>query len=243
MRSIIQDYTKFIDKVFPLKNPFLRNEKGVFCNFCKWISLPMAYVVYRMGISANLFDALGMLYSFVGFVLFVQILNGNSALALIGILIVLSHPLFDFIDGAVARARGYSSEVGGIFDDMGMDCDRLLVFVMIGLLAQSTVLLAALVISAFIIIWVVPNTLEFVPDNAVSRPVKFLMSRNYLFLGVRMVLGGLLLTYATFIILGLPLLALSRALAGIYIAHAVIWILLLIPEYPEFNLNKGGKDD
>ncbi len=238
----IRTFSAFLEESFPQKNPFLRKDKGLFCNFCKWVSLPIAYTLFRLGITANFFDVFGILYAFVGYFLFSQILSGQKTVALIGIAMILSHVLFDFIDGSIAKARHYSSKIGELLDNVSVDIDRLLFFAVVGLLSGSSVYLIALVASSLILIWVVPVTFTLVPSRITGHPIiRRLFSDNRSFLGVRMILGVLPVVYAGFIWFDLSVSLLSRGIASIYIAHAISWLLILIPEYPEINMLKGGR--
>jgi glycosyltransferase involved in cell wall biosynthesis/phosphatidylglycerophosphate synthase len=237
----IRTFSEFLTESFPQRNPFLRKDKGLFCNFCKWVSLPIAYMLFRLGITANFFDVFGVLYAFVGYYLFSLILSGQKTWALIGIAMILSHVLFDFIDGSIAKARRYSSKIGELLDNVSVDIDRLLFLTLIGLFSRSTAYLIAMVISAFVIIWVVPLTMPLIPSRVTSNAViKRLYADNRSFLGVRMILGVLPAVYAAVIWFDLSLALVSQGVVGIYIAHALLWLVILIPEYREINLYEGN---
>ncbi len=233
-------FQTFLQMVFPELNPFLRKEKGVMCNLCKWISLRIAYAFFKMGISANVLDIVGILYSFSGFYLFSRALQGEKNMALVGIAMILSHVLIDFIDGSISKGRKYSSKIGELLDNSSIDIDRLIVFILIGVFSKSIGILIGMMIAAFTIIYLFPNTVDLVPDKKWTYRIKSVFCNNKWVLGVRFTLGILPIIYASILILDGPFVLFSRVMAGIYILQASIWLIVLMPEYPEINTFKQG---
>ena len=61
MNKKIKTFEQFLKISFPAMNPFLRKDFSFFHNLIKWISIRIAFVLYKIGISANMIDFFGLL--------------------------------------------------------------------------------------------------------------------------------------------------------------------------------------
>jgi len=104
------NFDQYLEKVFPQKNPFLRKDKDLMTNCLKWVAIRLAFILYKLKVTANFINVFGMVVSMIGFVLFIQIRWGNPKLALIGIGLICLHVFFDFVDGSAFGLAKLSPE-------------------------------------------------------------------------------------------------------------------------------------
>ena len=113
------NFTQFIRQVFPYKSPFERNHFGPVTNFIKVFALRCAFILYRMGVTANgldLFSLCLVVPSFTHLYLGLSLLKINYfIIGYIGIVFVL---FIDFVDGSLAKIHKYKFEVGEYLDDL-----------------------------------------------------------------------------------------------------------------------------
>ena len=62
-------FSKFLREVFPFDSPFDRDEYGLVTNTIKFLALRLAYLFYRLGITANGIDIIAVLLTVPGFIL------------------------------------------------------------------------------------------------------------------------------------------------------------------------------
>lgn len=221
----------FQARLFPEKSVFDRKQFDRTTNFVKWFAIPVAYLFFRLRISANLLDVFGIFFSLVAFLFLSTAVTGEKILPLVGILIVYFHIFIDFVDGAIAKAAGKSSRMGHYFDSLGCDMDRFALIVLFGIYAGSTHWIISNVLSACVFTLFLPLARHELPQRGFVGGLCRVYANKFSFLSVRIMLVVLPLVLATVIFLDWNLPALARFLSYFYGIMAVCWLVLCTPHY------------
>ena len=151
MKGNNYSFNKFIKIAFPEIDPFLRKEFGFFHNLVKWCAIRIAYLLFRVGITANIIDILGLLILVPCYYLLYISIEGKNLLffliSYLGIFFVLS---IDFMDGVLARASNEKNIYGDLIDDLSPEIIRFISLIVIGYLSQSTFILIISVLNGIV---------------------------------------------------------------------------------------------
>ncbi len=151
MNKKIKTFEQFLKISFPAMNPFLRKDFSFFHNLIKWISIRIAFVLYKIGISANMIDFFGLLLIVpIYYLLYLSLNEMNMLLffmSYFGIFIILS---FDFMDGILARASKKKNIHGEIIDDLSPEIIRFLSSIVLGYLSHNIIFFILSIFNAII---------------------------------------------------------------------------------------------
>ena len=222
---------EFQAKLFPEKSVFDRKQFDRTTNLVKWFAIPVAYLLFRLRISANLLDVIGIFLSLVAFLLLSTAGDGSKLLPILGILIIFFHIFIDFVDGAIAKASGKSSRMGHYFDSLGCDMDRFALIVLFGIYAESTPLIISNTLAASVFTLFLPLARHELPQSGFIGRLSRLYANKFSLLSVRVMLVFLPLVLATVILLDWNLGALAVFLSVFYGIMAVGWLVLCTPHY------------
>tara|TARA_B100002019_G_scaffold241335_1_gene217288 strand:+ start:709 stop:2400 length:1692 start_codon:yes stop_codon:yes gene_type:complete len=137
-------YISFLEKTFPLINPFKRKELGFFHNSIKLFSLLFSYVFFRLRISANTLDLIGLFLLICSiFIISSHIFLGsfNFYFLLIAYIIIGIVLFFDFVDGQLARAEETKYKFGNEIDNYNPDLIRIFLCIFPSFLSQNIILI------------------------------------------------------------------------------------------------------
>ena len=137
-------YISFLEKTFPLINPFKRKQLGFFHNSIKLCSLLISYVFFKLRISANTLDLIGLFFLICSiFIISSHIFLGSFdfyflhiAYIIIGIVL-----FFDFVDGQLARAEETKYKFGNEIDNYNPDLIRIFLCIFPSFLSQNIILI------------------------------------------------------------------------------------------------------
>ena len=135
-----KSFELFLEKAFPIKNPFLRKEHGAIHTLIKWISLRISYLLYRLGITANVLDLIGLSllipsYYFV----YISIITENLYVFIVSYFFILCVLAIDFMDGMLAKMDKYKYSVGEILDDLCPEVIRFISLIILAFLTNSPI--------------------------------------------------------------------------------------------------------
>ena len=150
---------------------------------------------------------------------------------------------FDFVDGSIARANNKSSKIGHYLDDFGADLSRLIIIILFGYLSKIEILLILSILSGFVIVYLIPNTLKLI-NFGKFRPLMILIYSNSLSLiSVRFMTIVLPASFLALAYYNVKTSSIGIYGAGVYIFLATVWILFCIPHYAsEDNIEKKIKN-
>ena len=141
--TVKKNYIFFLEKTFPLINPFKRKELSLFHNSIKFCSLIFSYILFRLRISANLLDLFGLiLFIYSVFIILIQIFSEstNFLYFVIAYLFIGFVLFFDFVDGQLARAEEIKYKFGNEIDNYNPDLIRIFLCIFPSLLSQNIIL-------------------------------------------------------------------------------------------------------
>lgn len=231
----IMTFLEFQTKSFPQKSVFDRPQFDITTNFVKWFAMRAAYVLYKMGMTANLLDVLGVFSSVFAFLFLMKAPQGQRMLPIIGILIIYFHIFIDFIDGAIAKARGESSQIGHLLDSLGCDTDRFAMIVLLGIYTGSSTLVMINTIAACIFLLFLPFAKIELPQHGPVGLMAKIYCNKFSFLSVRFMLTILPFFLGIAIMLRLNLAKISFFISLFYCLAAAGWLLLCARHYPSQN--------
>jgi phosphatidylglycerophosphate synthase len=226
------NYPEFIDKVSPQGGIFTRKELGLTNNCCKWLALRCSFVLYRMGLTANLLDVLGVPLSLFGFYLtYTGATQSDYLVTLAGTLLIYFHVFIDYLDGAIAKTDTVLSPIGGIMDDIGCTMARNTYLILISILTQNILIEFSMIFSTVILFVLTPGTIDDIPNTPLMIKLKKVYQWRYSFLGIRFLLLFLPLCLLSSVFFNLNIILVCKIISALYIILASIWLLLCIPEY------------
>ena len=142
-----------------LSKNFKRKENGLIHNFIKWVAIRCAYVLYRLGFTANSIDLVGLFLLFPAYYfLYISLIDFNLYLFLASYFTILLVLAIDFMDGVLAKVNKYEYAVGERIDDLSPEIIRFMSSLLIGYLSQNTSLFIISVLSGILQQTYVANT-------------------------------------------------------------------------------------
>tara|TARA_Y100000591_G_C21792061_1_gene677142 strand:+ start:715 stop:1413 length:699 start_codon:yes stop_codon:yes gene_type:complete len=151
MNKKIRTFEEFLKISFPTMNPFLRKDFSFFHNLIKWISLRIAFVLFKIGITANIIDFFGLLLIVpIYYLLYISLNEMNVLLFFISYLGIFSILSIDFMDGILARANEQKNIHGEIIDDLLPEIIRFLSSIVLGYLSNNIVIFILSIFNAII---------------------------------------------------------------------------------------------
>lgn len=230
----MKSFSQFMLLAYPDTSVWIRSDRGPVWKFSKWFGIRCAFLFYKLGFSANAFNAIGLLLSLFGFFLVVQ-LESSPILAAIGTFLIYSHVFSDFVDGAIARGRNELTSMGAILDDIGPELDRVLILTMYGVLSSNSYLLLLSIFSAYILTFFVKRTWDAMPDNGMLSFIKKFYRHSLYPISVRVMVGILPLLWFLPLIIDIDLKVICYFVIGLYSVLAVVWMITCLPNYKEIS--------
>lgn len=191
----------------------------------RWVGLIFAYVLYHLGISANLIDVGRIAVSFFSLYLLSFILKGNIWLPIFAAFLLYGQHVFDAVDGPVARARRETTKLGEVLDALVDDSSRGATLVLIGLFTQNILIVIVNCFSAFILINLRAAAGSKLPPGFLFKVIMIIF-RVSLFIQVMLFIIPLALALMNSF--GLSVLIISYVVSFYYLFLAVFWIILCL---------------
>jgi len=230
----MKSYKKYIEKVTPPGGVFSdqRKELGVANNISKWIGIRVSYFFYIIGLTPNFLDAIGLIVSFFGFLIFLNGLSyGIDHFVVSGWLLICFQVLIDYLDGAIARGRAISSNIGTEMDNIGLDLSKFFLLATLGILTNQKVFILINTFSSAILLLLFMKTYKKIPDYKLINFIKTFISGRRALLGVRFMLGILPLLIAVLYFTNFNIELVAKTISLIYLFCALIWIIVCVPVY------------
>ena len=228
MKKRTRPFDKFLEKAFPIKDPYLRSNYGYIHNSIKWISIRVAYVLQKIGISANALDIFGLFLVIPSYYLLYFSLEQNRLIiffiSYFSILLILS---IDFMDGMLSKLNKYKFDVGNDLDNLCPDIIKFFSFFVIGYLSKDILFMIISIFNCIIMY-------NFINKSAFNFPIKYHFIKKILYEKYAIT------SFRVFIVLLLPSLCflnfyntyLVIILSKVYIFFlfclSIIWIIILL---------------
>jgi phosphatidylglycerophosphate synthase len=222
------DFFEFQSKSFPERSVFDRKQFDSPTNLVKWFAMRCAYLLYRMGSTANFLDGVGILVAVFSFGLLATAVVGARSLVVLGVAGLYLHLFIDFADGPIAKARGNCSAVGAALDNLGADIDRMVLLVLFGMFTGSPFLILLNAFSGFILIVLLPQTSKHLSKEGWTRTLVTVYAGRFSLIGCRFMLVILPLLLMVLVLLNFGIEQFSQIVSGFYAMVAVLWLLICI---------------
>lgn len=234
---------EFQSKLFSERSVFQRIQFDFVTNLVKWFAIRFAYVLFKLGINANFIDVVGLFVVLFGFILLSSASSGNVILPVIGIILIYFHVFLDFVDGAVAKARGETNMIGHFLDNLGCDVDRIAMLVVIGSLTDNRYIMLINAFVATIFVLFIPKVRKEMPNEGIVGVICRLFFNKHSLLSVRFMLVILPFILAGCILSKTDLAFVSYLISVIYSLLVAVWLVMCIPSYSkETNrIVQGGR--
>ncbi len=224
MKENNYSFSHFVKVAFPEIDPFRRKEFGFFHNLIKWCAIRIAFVFFRLGITANVIDLCGLLLLVPCYYLLYISINENNLLIFVvsyfGIFFVLS---IDFMDGVLARAFNEKNMYGDLIDDLSPEIIRFISLIVIGYLSQNAFIFILSALNAILQQTFVASTLETIKN----KNMLLLLRSRYSLHSIRL-LSCILVPFCCFLFI--VQLSFINILIGIYVLFNFLlnltWIYL-----------------
>lgn len=225
-----KDFKSFLSEVFPHDSPFDRTNFGTFTNLVKFFALRVAYLFYKIKISANTLDILSVIITVPGFFMIYKGLQDLNLILFLSGFLVISWILFiDFVDGSLARIHKYKFKIGDDLDNLPPDLVRAGSYIVIGYMTQSVVLFLLSIFNAVILDKFIANTNDSIQEN--RKFMRTLLGSRMSLTGIR-VLSGLILPFLSILYIYNQFIGslLSKVLIIIYSFLIILWILFVLED-------------
>lgn len=227
------NFKEFFHKSVKQESVFDRPDFDYVTNAVKWLAMRVSYVLYKCGFNANIIDVLSLLGVIIGFLFMLQMKHGNHFLPIIGLMLLYAHIFIDFVDGPLAKARGEQGPIGHAFDLIGCDIDRVLLFVMLGILSEGDAWIISGATIGLISVFFIPMTRPHLPTIGMAAKIVSVYCNRYSFFSVRFMLTILPLVIIILYYSSVPINTLSRILVTSYGILTIGWLLLCVPFYKQ----------
>lgn len=195
-------------------------QKNPFVVWSRWVSSREAYFLFHWGITGNMVSLFRVLLSIISLFLFSRLIEGETFLALLGVLLMTWQLNLDGVDGALARVQGVDSDFGNCLDNLGIDYARATFWVVI---AAMTGNLFLIVVSALAGHLLVPFK-QYLGIETEPRVDHFV--RYFIYVPVLLVIVPLIMIFLSY--LGVPSQLTCWLVSLFYISLAGIWFVLCL---------------
>ena len=116
------EYKKYYKSAFPREMKIRERDKSLLCRFNRVIAIKQSYVLFHLGVTANLLSVIRIILALTGIVLLH--LSDNVLYMLLGFLLIVWQVNLDFADGCLARVRNTKDPYGTIIDGLANEFVR-----------------------------------------------------------------------------------------------------------------------
>jgi hypothetical protein len=175
-------FKEFLKEVFPYNSPFDRKDLGFLTNLIKYFSLRIAYILYRIGITANLLNIFGLFLTALGFItIFYSLSEINLIMFLFGYSLIAITIFIDFVDGPLSKANKYIYVVGDSMDNLGPDMILIGGMLILGFISGNSNFFILMTMNSIFYLTFTPVTLDSVKRDKNKWLVILYRSRYSLF--------------------------------------------------------------
>ena len=225
-----KSFSEFMKIVFPYQTTFERKQFGFFTNLIKFFSLRFAYLLYRLGVSANLLTIFSVLLTLPCFLLLYEGLYLDNFLYLVAGYFLIGFILFiDFVDGSLARIDNYSYAAGDALDNLPPDIIRIGSILFFGVITGSKIYMILAFISSVVISYYLPATLENIQEN--RKWIHTIYASRMAITGLRIISLVLMPSITlTVFFLGDVGILLANLVVLIYFFLSCLWVLFTLED-------------
>jgi glycosyltransferase involved in cell wall biosynthesis len=185
--KLIKNYDEFLKLAFPLKNPYKRKELGIFHNTLKFTSLIFSYICFKLRISANLIDLIGLIMLIFSLILVNSeflLPSKRYDLVILGYFIIGLVLFIDFVDGQLARINKKKYIFGNNIDNFNPDLIRVFIIIYPGILSENLYVFLFGILAAYTFIGLYGQTYQTFAFNFPNfiKVFKFFFGLRFLYI-------------------------------------------------------------
>ena len=157
---------EFIRHAFPIKDPFKRTQLGFIHNCIKYLAVRFSFIFYKLGISANMLDFIGLISTIPAFyMIYYSLVNQELLFFIFGFSIIAFIIFIDFIDGPLSKMSKYTHAVGNDLDNLCPDIISVMSFIFIGFMTQNDLLSIVCLVNAIFFFGYKNDTKNSIKDS------------------------------------------------------------------------------
>lgn len=223
------NFNEFLERTFPVKNPFIRKEFGTGTNTVKFFAIRVSYLLYRLGITANQISLLSALLSIPAFIVIYQAVFQEQDIFkfIIGYLLMGTVLFIDFVDGPLSKTNEYKYSVGDDIDNLPPDIATMGTLLIFGMLPNDIYFTALFWANIVFLFTYLRNTIEYIPESK-EWILKIICSRFSL-LSVRIFVATIFPIFCILYIYNQELaIDLSKVFILFYVINSIFWIRITL---------------
>lgn len=163
-------YKKYYNSAFPNEMKIRERDKSLLWRLNRAIAIKQSYVLFHLGITANLLSVIRVILALAGVVLLH--LSDGALYMLLGFFLIIWQVNLDFADGCLARARNAKDPYGTIIDGLANE------FVRVCMILISSFLIGSIYI--FLVGIVILYSTQIVHFRIKSENDSYLKDQKYL---------------------------------------------------------------
>lgn len=219
------EWKQFIVIAYPEDLAVEESHRNVIFRIYRWLGLRFAYLLYHLRMSANFISVSRMFISIVGLYFLSSAIQGNILLPFIGAFLLYGQNILDYADGAVARASGRVSKLGGVLDGIANSFSRGAILVLFGAFTGSIFLVVISAFSLFILINFRAEVGAKISNTATFKALELLYRIS---LSIEVMLFALPLFFALSNFIGWSMATFSCIIVDSYAGLAILWLSLCL---------------
>jgi len=229
-------FNKFLERAFPIKDPFLRNELGRPTNAIKYFAIRASYILYRLGINANQISLFSALLSIPTFVIIYQATfqEPNIFKFFIGYTLICIILFIDFLDGPLSQMNEYKYSVGNDIDNLPPDIAILGSLLIFGMFSNSIFFTALFWANIAFLFTYLRNTINYIPEN--KEWILRLICSRFSLLSIRVFVATIFPIFCIIYIYNQELASiLSKVFILFYVINTAFWIQITLESKQKNN--------
>lgn len=215
----------FLRVAYPSAQERAEADQNVVFKANRRLGLRVAYLLYHLGLSANLVSFGRLVLAFIGFYLVSRVAVGDEWGPVMGAIIIAGQIHLDFVDGSLARIRGQLTALGESFDALPNYASRAAALILAGYLTNSAGALLGSTFSAFVLVVFMRQSNLRITAAGKWRALAFVYR---LLLYVPVMAFVLPLMIGVHGLLGIDVATFARLVVLVYTLLALLWLLLCL---------------
>tara|TARA_B100001250_G_scaffold300104_1_gene261796 strand:+ start:31116 stop:31817 length:702 start_codon:yes stop_codon:yes gene_type:complete len=223
------NFNQFLEKAFPVRNPFFRDDFGAGTNLIKYLAIRVSYILYRLGVKANQISLLSVVLSIPAFIIIYQATFQDQHIYkfLFGYILMGTVLFIDFVDGPLSKMNQYKYHTGDDIDNLPPDMATMGTLLIFGMLPNNIYFTALFWANIVFLFTYLRNTIKYIPDSK-QWILKTICSRFSL-LSVRVFVATIFPLFCILYIYNQELAnLLSKTLIIFYVINSIIWISITL---------------
>jgi phosphatidylglycerophosphate synthase len=216
-------FKQFYNEGYPKKFARIESQKNFIYLLHRRIGIFLAYLFYRLGISANMLSIIRLLMSIAGLLFIAKAASYSQFLPLGGAFLIYGQVVLDFSDGVIARVQKRTSKVGFYMDWLGCDIAHIGIIILAAIFTRNIFIVIICMAATYILTAFRFSVFDLLPENSASKFIKKIIKR---LLSDQVIVVVLPFIMAGFSLFKWDIKILSYFIVSVYVTLSVIWLAL-----------------